>query len=284
MSPDIKTKDSPMDHHGNGSLEDLAPTIKRYSYEGKQQFLDIFKMEFDTLEHDKTGNASEWMLFDLDKQNFINDFLKSSDTLFSKSWTTYSTSEQLILIKMMTAEHSAALVAFQDILSAAVEPTGLKWAMQGFSGKTIHGTTRSKQGDGGWAPKRPPRGHSKKWPAVVMEVAVSEHQSKLLSDIRFWLYESQGDVKIVLALTVSRKAPEITIEKWELNNENIQRAQTVNISKSQKGDITVRNEPLVIEFEKLFLRDPEIPKETDIHIDSSKLEKLAGAIWCAQDF
>lgn len=118
---------------------------------------------------------------------------------------------------------------------------------QGFSGKIIHGTTQSKQGDGGWAPKRPPHGHSKKWPAVVLEVAVSENYSKLFSDARFWLYESQGDVKIVLALAVNRESPEVTIEKWELRDNRIHCSQNVNISKSQAGSIiTVCGDPLAI--------------------------------------
>lgn len=157
--------------------------------------------------------------------------------------------------------------------------------LQGFCGKTIHGTTQSKQGDGGWAPRRPPHGRSKKWPAVVLEVAVSENYSKLLSDARFWLYESQGDVKIVLALAVNRESPGVIIEKWELKANRIHCSQTVSISKSQAdGTVNVWNDPLVIEFEKLFLRDSEIPKETDIYIDSGKLENLGDTIWCVQDF
>lgn len=215
MSTDKDAEDSPMGHRGSGFPEDLAPTMKKYSYEGRQKFLDVFKMEWNYLKHDQTGNASEWMLFDIDEQTFVHDFLNSGDTLLGKSWTTYRASEQLVLITIMTTEHSAALVAFQDVPPAAIEPTGLKWAIQGFFGKMIDGTTRSKKGDGGWALKRPPREHSKKWPAIVLEVAASEPQSKLLSDVRFWLYESEGNVKIVLALTVNRRTLEINIEKWK---------------------------------------------------------------------
>lgn len=276
-----------MDHHGNEFLGGLSPPIKRYPYKGRQQFLDIFMTDFTNLEHNKTRNASGCILFDnISQQTFLHDFLEPSpDTLLSRSWTSYSASEQLILIKMMTAEHSAALTTFHQKLYAAVEPTGLVDALQGFSGKTISGTNRSKQGDGGWAPKRPPHGRSKKWPSVALEVAVSEKHSKIFSDVRFWLYESQGDVKIVLALTVNRGAPEVTIEKWELQDNRIHRSQKVSISKSQADDtITVRGDPLVIEFEKLFLRDSQIPRETDILIDSDALEKLADSIWCAQDF
>lgn len=48
--------------------------------------------------------------------------------------------------------------------------------------------------------------------------------------------------------------------------------------------IRVDGGPLVIEFEKLFLRPSEYPKETDITIDTTMLEKLANAIWKEQEF
>lgn len=95
------------------------------------------------------------------------------------------------------------------------------------------------------------------------------------------MYELQGDINVVLTLTFNRKTTEITIEKWELNNDRICRTQTTTISKSHNGNITVRNERLVIEFEKLSLRSPETLKETDIYIDCDKLQNLADAIWSA---
>lgn len=74
------------------------------------------------------------------------------------------------------------------------------------------------------------------------------------------------------------------MKNGKLKDDRIHRTQTVIISKSQNGNITVDNDPLVIEFEKLFLRKSETPKETNIHVDGDKLHKLADAIWCAQDF
>lgn len=60
----------------------------------------------------------------------------------------------------------------------------------------------AKQADNSWAPKRFPPGRSKKWPTVVIGVALgplntdseaateSEAQSKLETDVRFWLGQS----------------------------------------------------------------------------------------------
>lgn len=273
-----------MDGHSNKLLQDLSPPIETFPYKGRQQFTEIFNSKFESFENQSNDNACAFILFSISEQDFTRDFLYSSSRdLFSKSWSTYSASEELLLIKMMGPEHAAALGAFQDAFCAAVEPTGLRRTLKGFPGKTMQGTNRRKQGDGGWAPKRPPRGRSKKWPTVVLEVAVSETHSKLLSDVRFWLYESQGDVNVVLGLTFNRQTAKITIEKWELEDCRICRTQIITISKSQNGGATVENDPLVIEFDKLFLRDPETPRETDICIDCDELHNLADTIWSSRE-
>lgn len=115
----------------------------------------------------------------------------------------------------MTYEHSAALGAFGNAFLQALGAMGLELALQIYSGATMKGEEKSKQDDNGWSPKRPPRGHDCKWPTVVLEVAVSESQSKLQSAVRFWLREGQGKVKVVFTLAVDRQSPNITIEKWE---------------------------------------------------------------------
>lgn len=164
-------------YHNSRLLADLAPPIERFTYKGRQQFMNMFNSRCNLFTQDQTNNACEFILFNINGHNFSHDFLHSSDSLFTKSWTTYSAPENLLLIKIVGPEHSAALVAFQKVLSAAVEPTGLDLAMQGFSEKTIKGINKTQQGDGGWAPKRPPRGRSKKWPAVFLEVTVSQNHS-----------------------------------------------------------------------------------------------------------
>lgn len=69
--------------------------------------------------------------------------------------------------------------------------------------------------------KKKKQGQQSSWrcPWLFQQSQESEAQPKLHSDIRFWLRESQGEVRIVLALTVNRKTPEIVIEKWEWERE-----------------------------------------------------------------
>lgn len=278
----------------SGFLAHLPATIRRLPYEGIGRFLNTYSKEYDRLQQDPTGEAtSEWILFHINAHTFAQEFLNSTTrSNITKSWSSYSASEQLLLVKMMTPEHSHARTAFHDALRDTLKPMGLERQLQTFSGKTVKSEQKSKQGDHGWGPLRQPRDRSREWPTVVLEVAVSETEAKLKSDVRYWLYESRGDVKVVLTVAINRRAPEIVIEKWELpeDERRTHRTQRVVISKTKTetkteiNQITVLDGPLIIEFPKLFLRPTMTPVETDIRIDREKLEALATSIWCIQDF
>lgn len=73
----------------------------------------------------------------------------------------------------------------------------------------------------------------------MLEVAYSESQLKLGSDVRYWMRASGGDVKIVLTLRVDRQQPRITIERWERsgNNDWHQLGQSITIYKAANKHI-----------------------------------------------
>ncbi|CAL5867247.1 uncharacterized protein PFLUO_LOCUS1462 [Penicillium psychrofluorescens] len=259
-------------------LADLPAPINRYIYQGRRQLEDVYNREFDRFSHDQTGQLSQFVLFsNIDEQTFGRDFCERT-----VSWTSYSASEQLLLVKMVTDEHAAASEAFNVILMDAIRPMGVVKTVRLFGNATLPG----KEADKAYGPRRPPRGYDRSWPTVVLEVAVSEPASKLTSDIRHWFGKSEGKVNIVLKIRVDRKRPMITIEKWEMAEDRINRTQVVEISKRKKGDeeITVSGAPLLIEFDKLFRRAPEPPMESDIRIGQEGLSELASSVWEEQGF
>lgn len=284
--------DSTTNDHSTGFLGDLEPSIKRFPYQGKRRFNSIMKQEFERREQssDPIEKWSEWVLFtDLDEETFTRDFLNSSnDTPRIDDWTancpSYDSSLRLLLTKMRFFPHEVAPRVFERLLSRALIPMGLDGAIRPLGSATIFGTGGTKEADGSWAPYRPPRGHPKKMPTVVLEVALSEPQSKLSSDVRFWLNQTNGNVKVVLTLTINRKRPQITMEKWELRNDRQHRTGRVDISMGTNKQVRVDGGPLVIEFEKLFLRPAEDAREGDITFDTNMLEELATGIWKEQEF
>ena len=70
-----------------------------------------------------------------------------------------------------------------------------------------------KQADIGWGSRRPPLGYPK-WPTVVLEVGVSDTQSKLRHDMDLWLDPSRGNVKVAISNKVNHQRPMISIETW----------------------------------------------------------------------
>ena len=262
----------------NAWLGELSPNIKRYQYDQKKKLQEAINIEYHRLlQRDK--NASEWLLFEINEETFSRDFLNLED---KTPWSSFSKRESLLLVKMMTKEHGAAIGAFHDALILALAPMGLGKALQLYSSATVEGDERSKQGDNAWGPIRAPRGHNRDWPTVVLEVAVSENQPKLQSDVRFWLRDGRGKVKIVFTLRVDRENPRIIIEKWVLMNERVHHEAQVTISQNKNGHVHVANAPLTIEFESLFLRNADVPREQDIEFSEADLVEMADTIWTAQ--
>ena len=131
-----------MTNHSSSSwLEDISPSIKRYQYNGKQQLNELLDAECDRYRQDE--DASEWLLFEVDKDTFSQDFCKVEDT--ERSWSSFSAAENLLLARIMTYERST-LGAFGNALIQALGPMGLGLALQTYSGTTIKGDGRSKQG------------------------------------------------------------------------------------------------------------------------------------------
>lgn len=275
---------------GTGFLGDLADSIERYPYKGKQQFISTLNQELDRRLSDPIEDTSEWVLFTgIDEKTFIRDFLDplhhDTDTLTTDTtrFSSYDNFNNLLLVGIMSSDPPHAVVApeFQTLLIETLKPMDLSEAIRTLSGSFTEGPSGRKAPDSSWAPRRVPRGRSKNWPTVVLEVAFTEPQSKLSSDVRYWLHQSQGEVKIVLTLTIDRRKPNILLEKWELL-EN--RTQRIDISMDANKGINIRGGPLVIEFEKLFLRPADSPKETDIMIDTDGFKRLATRIWEEQEF
>lgn len=257
-----------------GLLANISPNIKRYSYTNLSQFEEIMDVESTRIQNEK--DASEWTLLEVDKQTFARDFLHNPNS--DNSWSAFDSTENLLLVMSMTDEHSQAMEVFGQMLTEALVPMGLNRALHSYVRKRVSGETRNKIADKGWSPSRLPLGRSKKWPSVVLEVAVSESQPKLQSDIRFWFRESQGDVKIALAFTVDRKRPHVVIEKWEYQDGWPHRTEKTTMHRGRDNRVHV-NGTLTIEFEKLFLRATAAPREKDVQFSEGEMKALAEAIW-----
>ncbi|CAI7664426.1 unnamed protein product [Penicillium viridicatum] len=234
-------------------LEDLPPLIKRYTYHGKSQFFDILQTES---AHFKSSiDSSEFILFHASKETIKNIFdprNEDEDPSISKLGTSFDTKEQLLLVTLPSFPCSAAACVVHDMIRQTLEQMGLTNDIGGYPGAYIEGEGRGKQPNYGWAPERRLPDEPRKL-SVTLEVAYSESDSKLNSDVRFWLNPDDGNANICLTLRINRSQPEIRIEKWERQNNKAHRSQVIWVTK-QRGQLNVTGHPLLIPFEEKIAR------------------------------
>src|SRR3984957_1507887 len=91
---------------------------------------------------------------------------------------------------------------------------GLLWEFFSVGATKFKTSRMSKEGDSAFKPwsMRP---HETDWPTIVIESGWSESLTRLREDARRWLENSKGNVKIVLLISIDRRAGTMIIEKWE---------------------------------------------------------------------
>src|SRR2546423_11909860 len=127
------------------------------------------------------------------------------------------------------------------------------------------------------------------WPTIMIESGWSESLIKLREDARRWLENSRGAIKIVLLISIGRRARTMIIEKWENRpvspNRPFTRSNTTQIPTQiqaitiDSNSNTVYGAPLILEFRKIFLRQTVPPLEHDFTFTAQDLSAYATNFW-----
>jgi hypothetical protein len=96
---------------------------------------------------------------------------------------------------------------------------------------TTHSGTHSRKGKQPdqcfWpATRQPTGGQLRSWPTLVIETGVSESLPKLRADALWWFQNSNGDVRIVLVLSINKNRRIALLEKWQLAPANTPQPMT----------------------------------------------------------
>ncbi|EPS27739.1 hypothetical protein PDE_02683 [Penicillium oxalicum 114-2] len=209
----------------------------------------------------------------------------------------YDAGNRYLLITVPGVPHERAVGQFQTFLTLSLEAAGIVLlVVNGVSGR-VEGTQSSKEPDGSWFPKSIPPGRSRTWPSVVLEVGVSESRKKLRADATWWLANSQGEVNIVILISINRTIAEVIFESVVLEQPPIymrngrrqyrpHTRQSIKVTRLPGGagqPVTTvpSTSPLTITIEEIMCRPPN-PTEANPVIPISLLEAIAGDIWDAQ--
>lgn len=272
-------------------LDGLPPSTNRYTYEGKEQLHQILKIEYDRLGPSpnlQSGPSklnleiSEYFVIFIDPSSFDQEFLLPDPIAGLRLF--YSAALHTLVLRMSTPTHSQVAGKLHTAVLIALLPMGLKQKIQVYGGVNVPvGNGNIKQPDGGWGPIRHARGVPIR-PGVVVEVGVSESETKLRNDARMWVDPARGEVDMAIILKVNRRKPQLKFDTWEWDSG----IQCPHVTQScvieRSGDkTTVSHHPITIPFGYIFQRSPDIPRETDIRLEKQDLIDMASSVWAAQD-
>jgi hypothetical protein len=204
---------------------------------------------------------------------------------------THYTDTDLLIVKLPSGKHESAHLSLGAGLVTKVTGMGISYLeLRPMGGTRYPGNTSSKEGDSSYKPSS--RRNKYDWPTIVIESGLSESLQRLRSDARWWLENSRGDVKIVVLISVKPADKTLQIEKWELAllpNQRVTRAHPNPNTQipTQIQEITIINNvvtgsPLVLEFQKIFLR-PSVLPESDIIFTAADLSGWADAFWSVME-
>ena len=101
-----------------------------------------------------------------------------------------------------------------------------------------------------------------------------------------------GQVKVVIVISIERAREKILIEKWTPNptplntgpalrsrGRSALREQTITLTKTHNRPAAVTGAPLVIMFHEMFLRNRATDTEKDFRISEHDLQEIAKKVW-----
>jgi hypothetical protein len=133
------------------------------------------------------------------------------------------------LIKVIHSEaHESTTDKVTRVIDRRLDAMGLDWSKAAWIAAATYKATTSKgkQADQAFLPpaRCPIKFPSSRWPSFVIETGVSESLSRLREDAKRWFVDSQGEVRIVLVISIKPAA--VTFEKWQLAPINAPRPLT----------------------------------------------------------
>lgn len=282
--PEVKQVKMPTNIHlEDGIVQALPPDTSQHVYRGLQYFWSFVTQEQTQFHDDQTRNHSQYMLFSkINNETFTRDF---NICHHKPSWHLFDTyfphSQQLLIRASTFTDHERAQAGLVNImLTKLAAMDGANMSLDWTGSAEIHAPSCIKKADQIFAPRDVPHGRSDVWPTLIIQSGFIESKLKLQADAKWWITESRGDVKTVLVICVHRREAKIIIQKWE---SPIVRQQVVVSLLDGRPEPDVRNGPLVVSFEKLFLRWPKYI-EGDIVFTDDDLGEIAKMVWEKQKF
>ena len=293
-----KTSDQTM-----ATMDDTISIMKEYALvkdNAPDQFIDIEDLMEKVKARRKEG-SSQYLTFGNVKPSKYNAIKEHRDGYGPKVLFTYFSPIETLVVKIPSGEHEKVNWNFGALLRDIVSEMGLQrheflgtgsqtyrarhnQPSQSFSEKEADSTYRNKE----------LRKKNDDWPHLVIEAGYSESLQRLKTDARWWIENSNGQVRIVLVFKVDPKKRTIRILKYisileaQVPSRYPLRNRPTAVP-SLTGDILVDHSvtparivgaPLTLEFDRIFGRNANPPQEGNIVLTSEILDDWAiNCVW-----
>jgi hypothetical protein len=225
----------------------------------------------------------------------------------------FSAESKILIVIIPTALHEQLHLAIDKKIFLSMVRMGLDdtdWISMGSTTLRAQGHPNGDGGEGdSTGGPRNLRGGEGAWPTLVIEAGVSETLEELRNDMKWWFGTSDHQVQIVLLAKFDHNQNQIILEKWievqtlprpgATTTRAAQRcpqlipdcSQVITIARNpgiadadpnrfQPMSYTVTRGDLRLEFDRLFLREPDQAEgEGDIVISTQDLQSYAGWVW-----
>jgi len=262
------------------------------------------------------GTNQQYLVFRGVTKRDLTKMDRERDTIGKDTRMSYYADSNLLIIKLMpSVAHEMSHLSLAKKLDRALGRMGIpEEALVPLGAGRFSSTRSSKEADGAFKPDS--RESKSDWPTLVFESGLSESLSRLRCDAAWWLEKSRGDVKLVIIISVRSAKKELRVEKWclcppppnrpvtracsspnsvpptkvqhivitqnQTPGQPIQQANTapptVIVLPGATPSYVVTGAPLILEFQKIFLRAP-VPPEGDIVLSAMDLSLWANGFW-----
>jgi len=281
-------------------LSGLPQGHEMMAFSGFDKLQKAAKFVFDKL--NANGQSGNQFIVVLDLPKSARDKLNNDKDVLGGIGFRFQFDDTIGVIKVPSAAHDFTTENLKDEIRDAALAMGVPKLQMAWGNTTTHPGTHSrnsKQPDQCFSPgPRQPTGGQLSWPTLVIETGVTESLPKLEEDVQWWFQNSNGDVRIVLVLSINKSQRTALLQKWQLAPVNTPQPMTravlnrlrrqvpppmppllQQMPRSQQPYIhqeiqmtqtTMTGGSLVLPFEALFCRPPQ-GTETDITLNQQEL-------------
>lgn len=274
----------------DGALEGLPTETPTFEYQGLSKCQEIIENQF-SLDPTSSDFISDRLIFyNVHPHEFQTIAAELKDT--SANLSSYDFRHYILTLKMASHMHSGAAQEFGGLVQFWRDSMQMRRDLYSIGPGKIFGGSKGKVPDASWVPRWHGADFNRYWPSMVVEVAFTESRTALENDIRFWLEESNGDVKVAVSISVQpRKPGRVVLEQWRLmpptqktrSKQGTLRVVQTMTAIRKPGQATVIAGSFVLSFEDIFLKPTASElRARDLIVTNSDMEDLAEAIWETQ--